>query len=681
MKKIEWSNLWKRYGKLFACLMVFGLLVLGAVTKYKEPIKAHSERSEKIEEYKNKDYKHVEITREGGPILQSIHIDNPKVTGIGVRFWHSEEIKLNALIHVSFKDAALNELYAWDVPGNALNGSQNNDDIVEYYFYFDEADQGTVQGDFVLEISTESLYEETNICVCQAEEDIYPQGQATVNGKTTPLDIHFSLRGEKFLFIRPLYLGLMAVLIFAFIGLAVWLLIKPPKIEVLFLCLSLLFGTVILLVLPPYCVPDESRHINTTYYYSSQLIGEEATDSEGRTLVRSRDRDYTQHEMYPSIISYKRFFGNFFRMDESGGEKAVFVSNEERPLNIPVIAYLPQVIGVSLARLLGFGNVLLLTMGRFFGLLFYSLMVYLAIKITPYFKQLFMMIALMPICLELGASFSYDCTILGLSFLFIAMALRLIYGEVKATWRDFAALSIVMAWMAPVKVVYILIGGMLIFIPKGRDRKTKRNTWIGIFTVLLAGVAAILLTRLEAISTMTGAAHLDEQGGLQYYTLGTILQDPLRFVGVVFNTFYYETDFYLEGLIGGYLGWLDIRVQTYILAGFVILIWLSLLPTRDGKSLILPVGHRLLYAFIFLCVVGAVMLALTFNFTPNEDLLIRGMQGRYFLPAFPLLALAIQPTRMERKKQYETITYALPTYALLFFTCLKAVVTIVARGY
>ena len=667
-----------RHGLTITCMVVFLLLVLGAITKYKEPIKAHSERSASIKEFYNKEYSHVEINKKDGEISQTFSITDPAVTGIGIRFWHSESIQLNSVINVRLQDEHDNTVYAWDIPGSALNGSQNNDDIVEYSCYFKDEDVGTMLGSYKLVIYTESLYEETGINVCLAEEDTYPEGGATVNGKQMQEDIHFSFRGQKYLFIRPLYLGLMAVLLLCFIGLAVWLHLRTPRIEVLFLCLSLLFGTVILLALPPYSVPDESRHVNTSYYYSSLLMGKDAVDEEGRTLIRLDDTKYTQHEMYPSIVSYKRFFGQFFQMDHSEGKTALLVSNELKPLNIPAIAYLPQIIGITLARILGLGNVLLLVLGRWFGLLFYSLAIYLAIKIAPAFKRMFFIVGLMPICLELGASFSYDCTILGLSFLFIAYAMNMIYRK-KPTWKDWVILSIVMAWLAPIKVVYILIGAMLIFVPKGETKKQKMGVWLGILCVLAAGAIAIVITRLEAISTMTGAAHLDEAGGLQYYTLGTILQNPARFVGVLFNTFYYEADFYLEGMIGGYLGWLDIRVQEFILVGFGILIWMALIPTKENDSLTLPLAHRLVYILIFVAVVGMVMMALTFNFTPNQDLLIRGVQGRYFLPAVPLAILAMQPVRISREKNFSVQLYGISAYVLLFFTCLKIVITVVAR--
>ena len=152
------------------------------------------------------------------------------------------------------------------------------------------------------------------------------------------------------------------------------------------------------------------------------------------------------------------------------------------------IPYIPQVIGIWIARILGLSLLWLVILGRFCNLVCYALITRLAIKKAKGFEILFGTIALLPMCVYLAASFSTDGMVNALTFYLIAQFCYLINREQKVSLRDmiiFAALSLVLATM---KLPYVLLVGLLLFIPK--EKMTIKKNYL--YAALLIFVTAIL---------------------------------------------------------------------------------------------------------------------------------------------------------------------------------------------
>ncbi|HXW69434.1 MAG TPA: DUF2142 domain-containing protein, partial [Dissulfurispiraceae bacterium] len=91
--------------------------------------------------------------------------------------------------------------------------------------------------------------------------------------------------------------------------------------------------------------------------------------------------------------------------------------------------YFPQATGIELGKLIGLPMIALLYMGRLFNLLLWVFLIYLAIRVTPVSKWLFLLFALTPTSLFLSSSSSADAVTNGLSILFIACLLQLAFGD------------------------------------------------------------------------------------------------------------------------------------------------------------------------------------------------------------------------------------------------------------
>ena len=479
-----------------------------------------------------------------------------------------------------------------------------------------------------------------------------------------------SVRGYGLSFLKPVTIALFGILIIGFLFLCYR--IKRLKVEQIFLFMGILFGVLYMVVLPPFTTPDEAVHVDTSYYYSSKILGQQAVDENGYVLYRSDDALYNHDDQHiPTVQSYAILYHNLFKMDHSD-ETVNFL---RAPLSVSAIAYVPQIIGVTLARLFHLGNIQMLLWGRMFAMAFYLLCLYWAIKIAPIGKELLMVVALMPTTLQMAVSFSYDSTVLALCFLYTGVLLYLTLEAKRVTWHHIVLLALLFAWAAPAKLVYICLAFTLLIIPTEKFAN-KYFKYISIAGIILAGAVVILLTRFQTVVAI-GASDGGMLAEQTTYSLSYLLHNPSKILAIFYGTIIGQGTYYLETMIGQYLGWLEIILPGYIVYGFYTLIILSAIRKVSEKH-VLSAGQRL---WIFLVIAGVSVLvgaALLFDWTPIESNYVYGVQGRYFLPMLPLLMILCKNYQIEMKESM-TRYIAVALYVLQYLTVYHVYVTIIGR--
>lgn len=479
-----------------------------------------------------------------------------------------------------------------------------------------------------------------------------------------------NIGGYSLSFLKPITIILFGFLIGGFILLCCW--IKNLKVEQIFLLMGVIFGILYMVVLPPFTTPDEAVHVDTTYYYSSKILGQQAVDENGYVLYRSDDALYNHDEQHiPTAQSYAILYHNLFKMDHSDGT----VNFLRAPLSVSAIAYVPQIIGVTLARLFHLGTIQMLLWGRMIAMAFYLLCLYWAIKIAPIGKELLMVVALMPTTLQMAVSFSYDSTVLALCFLYTGVLLYLTLEAKNVTWHHIVLLALLFAWAAPGKLVYICLAFTLLIIPV--EKFTNRYfKYLAIAVIVLAGAVVILLTRFQTVVAI-GASDGGMIAEQTTYSLSYLLHNPSKILAVLYGTIIGQGTYYLETMIGQYLGWLEIILPGYIVYGFYTLIVLSAIR-KVSEEHVLSAGQRL---WIFLVIAGVSVLvgaALLFDWTPIDSNYVYGVQGRYFLPMLPLLMILCKNYQIEMKESM-TRYIAVALYVLQYLTVYHVYVTIIGR--
>ena len=194
-------------------------------------------------------------------------------------------------------------------------------------------------------------------------------------------------------------------------------------------------------LIPPTQAPDEGTHFLNAYAFSR---GDFFPEYEART--------YTGRIFPKDIISYVEVWG----ADEDGrasieevmrypGPQKINESDEKFYLywasETNMVGYIFSGTGMWLCKLI-FGMIGipvsgydLLIAGRLCNLLFYGIIVYFAIKITPCYKRTMLALALMPMSIFQSATLSYDAILIPSCFLLFALILQGLYSEEKITSR------------------------------------------------------------------------------------------------------------------------------------------------------------------------------------------------------------------------------------------------------
>ena len=303
------------------------------------------------------------------------------------------------------------------------------------------------------------------------------------------------------------------------------------------------------------------------------------------------------------------------------------------PVSFLVIPFLPGAVGMALARLLSFGALGCLYGGRIVNLLAYTALCYAALRSAHKCRPAFLCIMLMPMSLYMGASLSYDATLLGCYYLMLALL-------TQEKWNDKTALCYALACVFAngTKPYLNLLWVVLPFVVRKTEWKVRFSR--AVYAVLTAAGALALTFGVEqygtllrhnygAIARQGGAA---VNGGAQ---LLFVLKNPLRYIAVLLGTLY-ENDGFIGQL--GLFGWKDMPVAFISLTAPLVLMLAAMLCTPAADAL----GRRRtgwLGVFGLVYAVGA-MTAMYITYTPVAMVRIVGLQTRYFLPVWLLLVVA-----------------------------------------
>lgn len=469
-------------------------------------------------------------------------------------------------------------------------------------------------------------------------------------------------------------LGLLAV--------SGWRLLIRRKwsLERVFVVCSLTLGALFAVVLPPLSAPDEVAHYISAYQVSNRLMGKTAADEDGRVLIRPEDawvedledvladdgsgrtvdKDSVVLGQMVTQYTYGEVYG---KRGENGRAENAADADAGRGETVPdgsavsyqpavhttPLAYAPQAVGITLARLLGLGSIGLLFLGRLANLLFYTGMGYLTMKRMPFGREVVFGVGLLPMTLNLTASMSYDVMILSMSAYFTAVCLDLAYRAERVRLRDVAVLALVMAVMGPCKMVYGVIAGLCLLIPVKKFGGWGR--WLAAAAAVLgAFVLAMLVVNSQTVALYTGIQdrHViwaDEPG----YSFAQLIHSPLLVLKMFYSTLVWNGGELFSGMIGGSLGNMDPVLNTPYVAVLGLAVLLLMLASRKpGESLHISGGQRAWVWTICLICLGALMFSMLLAWTPVSASFIQGVQGRYLLPLLPIFALSLKNDRLVR---------------------------------
>jgi hypothetical protein len=423
------------------------------------------------------------------------------------------------------------------------------------------------------------------------------------------------------------------------------LLVARARLEYVFLVIALAWGVVQVFLVPPLQVPDEGDHWFRAWALAD---GQLFADRQGMvTLPASFARLsdlYTRaagtHRMPISWVgqagftSYEDIFNG---PGPSGTVKIVSLVPSYSP-----VGYLPQAVGIDLGRLMGAPPLTSFYLARLANLFAAIALLFFAIRLAPFGKQLFLFIALLPMTMYELASVACDALTISGAIFFIALVL---WASRRSTLRriDVALVLAVAALLLNLKPGYwALVLLVLLIRPAQLGGGRRYAAFVAASVLAVAGTFAglFLLTSADARVQAAGAA-----GGARGQLL-VILQHPLRFLADLGHNLRQDLFTWIQESIGR-LGWLRIIMPpaVYATVGLTGLGFFF----RMREDVGLQRWQRALLAAVAVAVFTTIAALLYAILTPVGG---RGIfiQGRYLPPVWLLLLLSVYGIAFARRQ-------------------------------
>ena len=416
----------------------------------------------------------------------------------------------------------------------------------------------------------------------------------------------------------------------------------------------LIFGITTALILPICDVSDEIEHLARAEITSQGVIIPHWTGDdmgvEGLYNHTEGERISSEKNVgagYNSIRAYNFFSGSLGKTvfqtsyDTAKIDTTPFIIDSAFEQN-PFFGYLPQAIGIFLAKLLDLNVIWLLWLARICNLIFYAGVVSLAIKKTPVLKLPLLAVACIPISMYQASSASIDCMIIGLSILSISYFIYMCRAPDRSlTIKNIAIFSVICLLLGLCKLPYLAFVILLIFIPSKKfERDKKHNLPILLLSIAVVAIIGILWSRYSAPTLLHSwrSSHNLINSTLQ---MNYVLHNPASISRFTYNIIFLEIPNMLTGVFS-FFGAHQFHHYTdkYYFVTALLLIFLAFVFFAYPRNVKFELKTKLgsIFTIIVIYVGICFIQLLTWASVGYYNL---GISTRYFIPLFCLFPIAI----------------------------------------
>ena len=457
---------------------------------------------------------------------------------------------------------------------------------------------------------------------------------------------------------------------------------KQHRPELYVLILGSVFGLLFVFLVPPMQGADETNHFLRAYQISEgSFISGYANNSVGGTLpagiVRfSRVAVWNAGPGNSGDKVVKDDFKNIISIKNDGTRVTATFTNTAA---YSPVAYAPRVAGIWLSRFLHLTPFYMSYIVRLSGLLFALPVLLLALRMLPFGRLPFAIIALLPMTMFQLSVISADTVMLPLCFLAIAAVLRYSYRQQDMSKFDigflltiFALLSLTKPGLFPIALLSVAF--------LSNSFIGRRKAWLLCIATILVSVGATFAWNYLVKDLVTYGSHVDFAGSDSVQQLQFIISHPLGYLRVLYETvFTVKFDILPVGFIGNF-GWLDAPLPlAAVITGFVLIAFATFFSSQ-AEEIRMSRWVRGMAAFAGLSIF--LITATSMYILSNRLRLhwIESIQGRYLLPNALLTIVSF----LAGKRTFSKVHfYALAERCLQVAAVLLVVSTIViaARYY
>jgi hypothetical protein len=412
----------------------------------------------------------------------------------------------------------------------------------------------------------------------------------------------------------------------------------------IFVVLSLLFGTLALMLTPPLRGPDEPAHFFRIYAMTQGEIVPVRADADGRKGMFLPYRLYQDFEFFEAHrlnqfakpgFSYRSVLDEYGRRRAPTEGPPVFVHYAGSEGYNPV-SYLPFVAAAFVASFANLDFVATLLLMRVAGLVAMTAVIAYAIAIVPRFGWTFLFIAMLPAALYGRAVISPDGAALAYTMVVVALCLRVAHGMDAGPWRQSLWMTLC-ALSKPPQLAFILLPAL------SRPPGQLLSHWrAGALVVLPAVVLSLMWVTMGSVDVAAWRYYEGAKIPMEQFDpiwkLRYMLEHPLHFPAQMIPNIR-DIDWLWWQLIG-ILGWLDTPLRAWIYPVLSIVL-IALCFVRMELDRAMRHWIALVAGLTVLGYVLALYLIFYLAWTPIMADHVEGVQGRYFIMAVPVAALCL----------------------------------------
>ena len=312
-------------------------------------------------------------------------------------------------------------------------------------------------------------------------------------------------------------------------------------------------------------------------------------------------------------------------------------------------SYIPQAIGIFLARHLTTNIAMIAYAGRIFNWIFITILLYLAIKILPVGKRFMVLIALMPMNIHESICLAPDGVVVATSMLIVSLVVKFRHqAKARMHCSEVFVLYCLAISISLLKIVYLPFCLLYILIPQECFGGKKQK-------LFHAGIIAILTASLNLMWLGICNKFLSVSGTNAVAQLAYIIKNPIDYIIVLLNTFFNQSGFWANTMIGSYLGELNIAtVPISILLYMGMLMYNFVSPNKTAYRL--ETRDKIengIFGFVVFSIMLLISTSLYIQWTAPYKDIIEGIQGRYFIPLLLPLFFAVNNPNLLIKKANE----------------------------
>lgn len=259
----------------------------------------------------------------------------------------------------------------------------------------------------------------------------------------------------------------------------------------------IIFGMVCVFIAPICQAGDSQEHLARAEITSRGILFPEYNGQNFTNFYKNNESKYVWDGTGFEVIQSVKFF-------EDNRYHTVFETTHDTdkinytPVNTmqafqqnPFFGYLPQALGILMAKIFDLNQIWMLWLGSICNLLFYSGVVTYAVKKSPILKVPLIVTACIPLCLFQGASMSIDSIIYAISILIIAYFFYMYKAKEKSVTYKHVGIFMILCLLVGLCKLTLLGFSLLIFaVPfeNFNDRRLIAFSFIGIIILSIIGL-------------------------------------------------------------------------------------------------------------------------------------------------------------------------------------------------